>query len=418
MGIKFTDNALTILAANISDTDKTISVPAGKGDNFPTVTGGSGDFFVITMENAAGQRELIKVIHRLAGIDTFGSLQYPCERGYGGTLPRNWVAGDSVDLRLNAAVLDDTLNAAEALEDHENAGSDAHPATAIVVTPKGAMTAVNVQAALEQMTTRPTVQNLVGTVALTKDDINTMKYITAKAELTMPPSSDMAVGDSIIFKSLTEQLVKIKRKAAPETIDNDTEYQLPSYTACEVTKVANNQYILSRRPEHSVGDIVPCIGDPGRGWTLADDKELNRVATSGLFAVADIKFGAGDGATTYKKLDLRGRTVFGKDDMGGAAANRITVAGSNIAGNVLGATGGDQRMHKHNHAITDPGHAHSGGHVGLQGFDVNGFGGECFGVTSQGGTSGAATGITINDAGEGGSQNMPPMGIALWKIKT
>lgn len=42
--------------------------------------------------------------------------------------------------------------------------------------------------------------------------------------------------------------------------------------------------------------------------------------------------------------DLRGRAVFGKDNMGGSAASRITSAGSSITGTTLGATGGAQTV--------------------------------------------------------------------------
>jgi microcystin-dependent protein len=45
--------------------------------------------------------------------------------------------------------------------------------------------------------------------------------------------------------------------------------------------------------------------------------------------------------------DLRGRTVAGKDNMGGSAANRITNAGAGFVGTTLGATGGTQT-----HALT------------------------------------------------------------------
>lgn len=115
MGIKFKDNSLTTLASSIAIGATTLAVPAGKGDNFPAITGagtpGSAtDYSIITMENAAGQRELIKVEHRAAGSDTLGSGGYPLIRGYGGSTARAWTAGDSVDLRLPATVLEAELN--------------------------------------------------------------------------------------------------------------------------------------------------------------------------------------------------------------------------------------------------------------------------------------------------------------------
>src|SRR5258708_4642607 len=51
-------------------------------------------------------------------------------------------------------------------------------------------------------------------------------------------------------------------------------------------------------------------------------------------------YGAGDGSTTFNVPDLRGRAVFGLDNLNGSAANRITVAGGNFDGTVLGGAGG------------------------------------------------------------------------------
>lgn len=111
MGIKFKDNALTVLAAGISAGATTLTVPAGKGDNFPAITGagtpGSAtNYFYITLENASGQREVIKCEHRQIGTDTLGSAGYPLIRNADGLNNQAWLAGDSVDLRLPAYVLE------------------------------------------------------------------------------------------------------------------------------------------------------------------------------------------------------------------------------------------------------------------------------------------------------------------------
>jgi microcystin-dependent protein len=85
-----------------------------------------------------------------------------------------------------------------------------------------------------------------------------------------------------------------------------------------------------------------------------------------LFATVSTTYGVGDGSTTFNLPDLRGRAIFGKDNMGGSAANRITSAGSGVDGTVLGASGGTQNvtlttneLPAHTHTITDPGHTHS-----------------------------------------------------------
>jgi microcystin-dependent protein len=93
------------------------------------------------------------------------------------------------------------------------------------------------------------------------------------------------------------------------------------------------------------------------GWLLCDGSAISRTTYVDLFAVISTAFGSGDGSTTFNIPDLRGRTVAGKDNMGGTAANRITAAGSGITGTTLGAAGGAET-----HTLTTaqiPSHTHN-----------------------------------------------------------
>lgn len=118
-----------------------------------------------------------------------------------------------------------------------------------------------------------------------------------------------------------------------------------------------------------IGEVIDYAGStaPSR-WLLCFGQAISRATYALLFAIVGITYGAGDGVTTFNLPDCRGRTTYGKDDMGGAAANRITVAGGNFDGTVLGGTGGLQNhtmvvgelvAHSHTVNITDPGHTHS-----------------------------------------------------------
>jgi microcystin-dependent protein len=79
----------------------------------------------------------------------------------------------------------------------------------------------------------------------------------------------------------------------------------------------------------------------------------------------------GVAGTNFNTPDYRGRVGVGKDDMGGSAANRITVAVSGVSGATLGAVFGAEgitlttgQLPAHNHGVTgapslsDPGHGH------------------------------------------------------------
>ncbi len=114
-----------------------------------------------------------------------------------------------------------------------------------------------------------------------------------------------------------------------------------------------------------VGSVLPYFGAsaPNANFALPFGQAISRTTYSVLFALISTTFGTGDGSTTFNIPDLRGRGLFGLDNMGGSAANRITVAGGNFDGTVLGNTGGAQNhtlstaeMPAHNH--TDSGHTH------------------------------------------------------------
>jgi len=98
------------------------------------------------------------------------------------------------------------------------------------------------------------------------------------------------------------------------------------------------------------------------GWLLCAGQAVSRSTYAALFAILGGNFGVGDGVTTFNLPDLRGRVVAGLDNMGGTLTNRITAAGSGIAGTTLGAAGGVEvhtlttaQMPSHEHLTVWPG---------------------------------------------------------------
>lgn len=188
------------------------------------------------------------------------------------------------------------------------------------------------------------------------------------------------------------------------------------------------------------GSVVPA------GWLLEYGQAVSRTVYALLFAQIGTAYGVGNGTTTFNLPDRRGRASIGKDDMGGVAANRVTLAGSGINALVLGATGGSQlsQIHvhtgssdPHTHTVTDPKHAHGppNGDAqpanGLLYWDTIGGPGHFLpGVflpagLNRGNTSSSETGIsidaatttvTLDPAGAGSSQNMIPCCIDNWII--
>lgn len=307
MGLKLSNNALSRLAAGISDTATTINLAAGDGALFPSLS--SGEWFPATLFSNSGV-EIIKVTGRSADALTV-------VRGQEGTTALAFLAGDHIELRLTASAL---------------------------------------------------------------------------SEMILPPGTG----------------------------------PLPWSLPTEPT-----------------------------GWIFCDGRTLLSSTPYGAlraaYVAASFPFGQ-DGSGNPFVPDMRGRVPAGLDNMGGSAASRITAGGSGIAGTTLGAAGGAEthtltsaQMPVHAHSVTDPTHAHavydpSHKHVTTDttsdsiivrtttagSYNITG-GGPTNGWSSGGydyaytniSIYGAATGISIQNAGSGGAHNnVPPTLMTNYIVKT
>lgn len=177
----------------------------------------------------------------------------------------------------------------------------------------------------------------------------------------------------------------------------------------------------------SIGAGMDFWGDtPDPGWLFAYGQAISRTTYSALFAKFGTKYGVGDGTTTFNLPDKRGRASFGKDDMGGTSANRITGQAGGWNGDVLGAAGGSET---HTLTIaqippfTPSGVANSAGILSGTTDTI-----KAFGVTLGSGATAYGTGagndanipisvadpqrsLTMNQLGSGQAHNILPPGI-------
>jgi microcystin-dependent protein len=183
-----------------------------------------------------------------------------------------------------------------------------------------------------------------------------------------------------------------------------------------------------------VGGLLPYVGSsaPNSSFALPFGQAISRTTYAGLFALAGTTFGVGDGSTTFNLPDLRGRAVFGLDNMGGSAVSRITAAGGNFDGTVLGGAGGAQNhtltiteLPQHTHGVTEPnsgqGHQHpitpDGGTYRILRTSSSGVtdyalsGGSAQSSTAV--TGFATTGITINNTGSGAAYSILPPAMVV-----
>jgi len=161
------------------------------------------------------------------------------------------------------------------------------------------------------------------------------------------------------------------------------------------------------------------------GWLFMYGQAVSRTTYKALFDAIGVAFGAGDGSTTFNLPDARGRILFGKDNMGGVAANRLTTAGGGVDGATLGAAGGSEGI-----TLTSgemPSHTHTqNAHTHDQTKSGNGAGGSSpIGTTGSGsiptamGVATQSTTPTNNNTGTGGAhKNIPPALVINYIIKT
>lgn len=97
----FANNASAMLAASIDDADLTIQVANGFGALFPNP--GADEFFTVTLEDATGDIEVVRIASRSSDLLTVASGG----RGYDGTNAKSWTGGVTrVELRMHKGALD------------------------------------------------------------------------------------------------------------------------------------------------------------------------------------------------------------------------------------------------------------------------------------------------------------------------
>ncbi len=98
----FKNNAKSRLAADLgSGGGLVFTVTSGDGALFPVITG--NDFFLVTLENATGVKEIVKVVSRAGDNFTIAATN---GRGLDGTVAMGFNAQDLVELRLTAGFID------------------------------------------------------------------------------------------------------------------------------------------------------------------------------------------------------------------------------------------------------------------------------------------------------------------------
>jgi len=110
---------------------------------------------------------------------------------------------------------------------------------------------------------------------------------------------------------------------------------------------ANGEFLVRDQTGTGIptGAVTPFAGSAApAGWLLCAGQTASQTTYAALYALIGTTYGPAVGGT-FTLPDLRGRVIAGLDsNLPGSFANRITVAGGNFDGTVLGGAGGGQNV--------------------------------------------------------------------------
>ena len=302
---KFANNAVGTLASAISDVETSITVSGDEGGRFPSLS--PGDYFMATIVDEDGNREIVKVTARVGNTLTV-------QRGQEGTQARAFTAGSKVSHRLTAGTLNDFASGLENLDDL---------VSKIQADTSGSLTTTGTGTAYT-LTTNQSFSSLANGIT-----------VTAKVHVSNGDNPTLAV-DGLSAKPIRVFAGK-----------NITRGMLVPGVAYSFTYDSSDDSWLVRGGTpvagKFIGEIFAFAGDIApAGCLFCYGQAVSRTTYAALFSVIQTTYGGGDGSTTFNLPDLRGRVVAGKDNMGGTSANRLTGQLWGVHGNQLGATGGSE----------------------------------------------------------------------------
>jgi microcystin-dependent protein len=245
---------------------------------------------------------------------------------------------------------------------------------------------------------------IAGTANLALADLgNTVVFSGgAAATLNLPAVAAVASGAGWLVLNVGSAALTIDPNAS-ETINGQASIALMPGMTAHILRSGAGWVAGIFGHGRLIGEYVQVAGPnlpPFCVWP--NGQNLSRSSYATLFAAIGTTYGAGDGAISFGTPDVRGRALFGLDNLGGAAASRITSGVSGINAAALGNAGGDQRIGTHGHAATQAAHNHAGS------TDTRGGSGSIYGLryTDHRGTNGIfsfATGPNSWDANNGQS---------------
>lgn len=196
MGMKFTNNAATTLAANVVPADLTMQVNLTAGSTFPVLAG--GDYFYCTL-----QSQTVKTTVEVVKVTAVVGTVFTMTRAQDGTAAQVFSIGDSVELRLVAAALNDVPKLDEA-------NVFTQPMTTAALTATGVLTAQAAVVAQAALTAQQGVSFGDGTKILSSQiNFSAVRNLIGSPNTATPLTKYDLTADSVVVRAATGLLAQL-----------------------------------------------------------------------------------------------------------------------------------------------------------------------------------------------------------------
>lgn len=411
MTLVFANNAGTTLAAIATLSDTSLVLAPGEGARFPNPA--VGESFIVTLQDAL----LFEIVECTArATDTLTVV-----RARESTAAQTWGIGTTVTMRPTAGTM-------AAFEQRTRALAEFAPINGPITL--NADPADGTKATRRSWVESQIAATTASLTSLINDKGRIVGEVVEYHGLTLPPKFVWAAGQTLsratyaaLFEVLTRELIT--------TVTNGS----PTVT------------VTSGSTDDIVAGMMWSQSGYFPAFTTVVSKTVNTVtfsanATASGSGIAGriCPHGIGNNTTNFRNVDRRGNLALGRDDLGGTAANRVTVAGSTVNGLLVGFLGGDQLLQQHTHVISQTPHAHTASdtiaftlpdgvmsflfgpltstYTGPGGGTLQNATGQSIPKTGSVTVNANTANVTNDNTGSGTAQNMPPVSVCNYIIYT